>query len=80
MKNKIEIIPELNNYRELIDYAEENYKENIAYKYKENTTSKPVEKTYKQTVEDVKALSTALLNKGLSGKKIALIGSNRYEW
>ena len=80
MKNKIEIIPELNNYRELIDYAEKNYKENIAYKYKENTTSKPVEKTYKQTVEDVKALSTALLNKGLSGKKIALIGSNRYEW
>lgn len=83
MKKNIEIIPELNNYRELIDYAEKNYKENVAYKYKRSITEKPVkyvEKTYGQTVEDVKALATALLNRGFNGKRIALIGSNRYEW
>ena len=53
------------------------------YKYKKNLEEKPVkyvEKKYKDVVKDVKALSTALLKRGFKGKRIALIGENRYEW
>ena len=60
-----------------------NYANNIAYKYKKNPEEKPVkyvEKKYSQVVKDVKALATALLDMGFKGKRIALIGENRYEW
>lgn len=83
MKNKIEISKELNNYRELMDFVYENYKDNIAYKYKEDLKATPVkyiEKTYGQVVNDVKNLATALLNLPNQCKRIAVIGGNRYEW
>ena len=73
----------VNNYRELIENSESLYGENVAYKYKKDYTAKEpeyIEKTYKQTVSDIKAFSTSLLNLGLRGKKVALIGGNRYEW
>ena len=60
-----------------------NYANNIAYKYKKNPEEKPVkyvEKKYSQVVKDVKALATALLDMGFKGKRVALIGENRYEW
>ena len=60
-----------------------NYAKNIAYKYKKNPEEKPVkyvEKKYSQVVKDVKALATALLDMGFKGKRVALIGENRYEW
>ena len=82
MENK-ELIPKLRDYRELLEYVSKNYANNIAYKYKENLEEKPVkyvEKKYKEVVKDVKALSTALLDLGFKGKRIALIGENRYEW
>ena len=60
-----------------------NYANNIAYKYKKSLEEKPakyVEKKYSQVVKDVKSLATALLDMGFKGKRIALIGENRYEW
>ena len=60
-----------------------NYANNIAYKYKKNPEEKPVkyvEKKYSQVVKDVKALATALLDMGFKGKRVALIGENRYKW
>ena len=60
-----------------------NYANNIAYKYKKNLEEKPakyIEKKYSQVVKDVKALATALLDMGFKGKRVALIGENRYEW
>jgi len=35
---------------------------------------------YSKLLEDVKALGTALMDLGLKGKKVALIGENRYDW
>ena len=60
-----------------------NYANNIAYKYKKNLEEKPakyIEKKYSQVVKDVKTLATALLDMGFKGKRVALIGENRYEW
>lgn len=35
---------------------------------------------YRELKEDIDALGTALVDMGLSGKKIAVIGENRYQW
>lgn len=82
-KKEMNIIPKINNYREMVEYAYKNYKDNVAYKYKksiEDKTPKYVEKKYGEVVKDIKALATALLSLGLKGKRVALIGDNRYEW
>lgn len=83
MKKEIKMNPELNNYRELMDFCYENYKDNIAYKYKKDPEKKPAEyinKTYADTINDAKAIGTAILNDDKKISRIALIGSNRYEW
>lgn len=83
MKNKIKLNPELNNYKELMNFCYENYQNNIAYKYKKDPEKKPaeyIEKTYKQTIDDIKALGTKLINNNEKISRVALIGSNRYEW
>lgn len=82
-KKNITMIPKMDNYREILEYAEKNYTSNIAYKYKRNPEEKPtkyIEKTYNETIKDVKRLATALLNRGFGKKRIALIGDNKYEW
>lgn len=70
-------------YREMIEYSTKNYAKNVAYIYKEDYTAKQIkyiEKTYEQVGKDIKAFSTLLLNKNLEGKRVVLIGNNRYEW
>ena len=82
-KPDIEIYPEIEDYRKLMDWVSERFKDNIAYKYRENREDKNspiIEKTYETVVEDVRALATSFLKKGWKGKRIAIIGSNRYEW
>lgn len=83
LNSEIYKIDEINNFKELVDRSAEKYPNNIAYKFKQNF-GKPnqtiVEKTYKEVKQGVEALGTMLLEMGLENKKIALIGSNRYEW
>ena len=71
------------SFKDLLNTVEEKYPENIAFKYKKNPESKKpeyIEKTYKQYVQDIRALGTSLLELGYKGKKIVIIGNNRYEW
>ena len=80
---KVHDSQKINDYRELLEMVEGKYSQNIAYKFKKNSVGKEVEYveiTYKQFVDDIKAFSTSLLSLGLEGKKIAIIGNNRYEW
>ena len=71
----------IKNYRELVDYSIENYADHIAYKYRLNPDDQMIiEKTYEQAGNDIKSFGTALLNKGIKSKKVAVIGKNRYEW
>ena len=82
-KKEFEMYPEIENYKKLMEWVEEKFKDNIAYKYKENREDKNspiIEKTYGTVVEDVKALATCFLKRGWKGKRVAIIGSNRYEW
>ena len=73
----------VNNYREMIENTEKLYSDNIAYVYKKDYMAKEpeyIEKTFAQTIKDIRAFSTTLLSMGLRGKKVVLIGKNRYEW
>lgn len=81
--NKIYDTHEIKNFREMIDATLERYPNNVAYKFKKNLGKNNecvIEKTYSRVVEDLRGLSTSLLNLGLENKKIAIIGNNRYEW
>jgi len=70
------------NVKEIIKYATENYSDCTAFTIK-NKKGKEVEYkkiTYKELNEDINGLGTALINLGLGGKRVAIIGKNRYEW
>lgn len=73
---------EFNNIREIIKNAVKKHPENKAFILKEKKDKEIIYKdiTYKQFDEDIDGLGTALINMGLKGKRIAIIGKNRYEW
>lgn len=82
-KRKFYDVEHINNMRELLNNTVDKYPQNIAYKFKKyrgKNKFEYVNKTYSEFKYDVEGLSTKLLNMGLEGKKIAVIGNNRYEW
>ena len=82
-KRKFYDVEHINNMRELLSNTVDKYPQNIAYKFKKyrgKNKFEYVNKTYSEFKYDVEGLSTKLLNMGLEGKKIAVIGNNRYEW
>ena len=73
---------EFNNIKEIIYNSVEKYSRNIAFVIK-HTENKKVEYeniTYKQLLEDINKLGTAVYSLGFKGKRIAVIGRNSYEW
>ena len=84
-KEKSRIVYQVDNikdFKELLNRTSQKYPENVAYKYKKKIGDNVeyVSKTYGEFKNDVEALSTKLLEMGLGGKKVAVIGNNRYEW
>lgn len=73
---------EFKNIKEIIYNSAEVYKEKIAFviKHKVNDVVNYENITYQKLLEDVNKLGTALYNMKLKGKRIAIIGRNRYEW
>ena len=70
----------IENLKEMLETSCKIYSEKEAYLTKEFGTKEYQEIKYKTLLEDVNNLGTALINKGLKGKKIAVIGENRYNW
>lgn len=66
------------NLKEMLKITGEEYGERPAFKYKDNEGYKSI--THKEFRDDINALGTALIELGLKGKRIAVIGENRYEW
>ena len=83
LNSEVYKVDDVNDFRELLNRSTKKYPDHVAYEFKENLGKKDqkiVKKTYKEVKEEVEALGSSLLNFGLEGKKIALIGNNRYEW
>ena len=82
MKFKKPEIKELDNIKEIIYSSKEEYKDSIAFviKHKEDGKVNYEDITYERLLEDINKLGTALYQMGFKGKRIAIIGKNRYEW
>jgi len=71
------------NFREMLDYCAEEYKGVNAFilKHKEGREYVKYEYiTYEAFRDQVAAVGTAMMEKGLCGKTIAIIGNNSYQW
>lgn len=80
-KRKLYDADKINDFRELVKRYSDKYSDEIAFEYKENPSSEShIKITYSQFASDIKSLGTALINLGLSKKKVAIISPNRYEW
>ncbi len=67
--------PRYSNLKELIQASIEKYAENPAFLFKEKRKI-----TYREFGEQVKFFGNGLFQLGMKGKRIAIIGKNRYEW
>ncbi len=81
-KIKIYEATEYNNVKEIIYSSAKKYNEQIAFviKHKNQNEVSYENITYTQLLEDINKLGTCFYNMGLKGKRIAIIGKNRYEW
>ena len=73
---------EFKDIKEILYNSVKIYKDKIAFviKHKENKEIKYENITYPKLLEDVNSLGTSFYELGLKGKRIAIIGKNRYEW
>ena len=80
-KNKLYNADKISNFKELVNRYSTLYADKVAFEYKKTPdSSEHIKIKYSEFVEDIKALGTALINLGLSKKRIAIISPNRYEW
>ena len=73
---------EFKNIKEIIYESAERYNDKIAFvvKHQENKKVTYENISYRRLLEDINKLGTILYEKGFQGKRIAVIGKNRYEW
>lgn len=69
----------LENLKELVDYAAKTYKNNIAFRYRAGEEVKDI--TFNQFKNDVYAFMAYLYKNGIKdGERVALLSENSYEW
>lgn len=73
---------EFENIKELMYNCAKEYEKNTAFIVKHKSKEKIEYEyiTYKQLLEDVNCLGTSLYELGYMGKRVAIVGRNRYEW
>lgn len=73
-------VRKIKTIKELLDTSAEIFSDRTAFLFKPKGCDKYEPVTFKQFKDDVDALGTALIDLGLKGGRIAIIGENRYEW
>lgn len=73
-------VRQISTLKDMLESSAELYGNETAFlvKTEEGGPYKPI--TFRQYYNDVNALGTALISLGLSGKRVAVISENRYEW
>ena len=81
-KNKIFDATEFKNVKEIIYDCVYKFNEKPVFviKHKENEEVNYENISYRRFLEDINKLGTAFFDMGLKGKRVAVIGKNRYEW
>ena len=82
MKKLVVEAKDFNNVKEIIYNSANCYGEQTAFviKHKNGKDIEYENITYSKFLEDINKLGTALYNLNFKGKRIAIIGKNRYEW
>ena len=83
MKVKQPIHPkhEYSNIREVIEHIGDIYHGKVAYSYRIKPSDKEIiEKKYEELRDEVRALTTEFISRGMAGKHIGLIGKLSYHW
>ena len=83
MENKkIFDVTDFKDIKEIIYNSASKYAEKIAFviKHQDDKNVNYENVTYKRLLEDINKLGTGFYKLGLKGKRIAIIGKNRYEW
>lgn len=70
---------EFNNIKEIIENSVKEYGDKNAFIIK-NKNKEKIGITYREMYDDINAFATSLYNIGMQGKRVAIIGKNRYEW
>jgi len=73
-------VKEIATLRQALDESSRDYAQRPAFLVKEQKGGEYKEISYAQFKSDVDALGTRLMQLGLSGERIAVIGENCYEW
>ncbi len=79
MPSKVYDVTEVRTIREMMSNSATLYADKTAFLFK-NKEKAVCSKTYAQAYEEMIAFATYLLSKGYENKKIAVMGSNCYEW
>ncbi|MDO4834681.1 MAG: AMP-binding protein [Bacillota bacterium] len=70
----------ITDVKELLESSAELFGDNICYLQKWNPKGEFEEITYKEVLADVQGYGTWFMDKGLDGKRVAVIGPNCYQW
>ena len=78
-------VREIRDFRELLDGCAQAYGGDVAFQIKtrKETKTQPAAyrtRSFREVRSDVDALGAALWRRGMQGKRLAIIGKNRYEW
>ncbi len=79
MDRKLYECLEITDLKDMLEKTYKLYENKIAYKIKIDE-NKYITYTHSQVRQMITALATSLIEMGLKGKRIAIIGENRYEW
>ena len=79
-KTKLHTFEKITDLKDMLQKSNEKFGDRPAFKYKTKIKGEIAYITYKDFIRDINALGTELIAMGLKGKKIAIIGDNRYEW
>lgn len=72
-------VRQVRDFRDMVDQSATLFRESPAFKMKEPDGSVATV-TFEEYQTDIRALGSALWERGFSGKKIAVMGANSYEW
>lgn len=70
----------ISDLKDMLDTSAQLFSQNPAYMVKDVPGGEYRSITYAELKHDVDALGTKLINLGLKGKKVAVIGENSYKW
>ena len=79
MSERVYHYTKITDLKDMLKKSGKKYANNIAYQIKKEE-GKYQTITHKEVREMIDALGTALIDMGLKGKKVAVIGENRWEW